>query len=57
MTSEISKQSYWLNVNIDELLLNDIDAFINVVVFTAIEDFLEDESLVDEDFILLPEGV
>ena len=57
MTSEISKQSYWLNVNIDELLLNDIDAFVNVVVITAIEDFLEDESLVDEDFILLPEGV
>jgi hypothetical protein len=49
----INGKRYCLDINIDEFLLKQIDSFIQVIVFRAVNYFLEDEPFVNEDLVFL----
>lgn len=46
-------KKYCFDINIDEFLLDQIDSFIQVIVFRVINDFLENEPFVNKDLVFL----
>lgn len=51
------RKSYGFDVNVHEFLLWEVDAFVQIVILTSIDNFLNDEPFIDEYFVFVFERI